>query len=86
MFRRGLRTKPQVLSFYRKSIKIINQLEFNYQKVWYDYCRLKFKENELLKDDKKIKIILEEAHEELDWIQTIIDSKSMKKISNINKK
>lgn len=70
---------PQVVSFYRKSLRVISKLESGHQKIWYDYLRLKLEENVSLRDDKKLKKLLAAAHEEVDWVASVLERKSNQK-------
>ena len=66
---------PQVLSFYRKTIKAIYRLEESHQRIWYDYLRLKLQENAHVRDDRNVKKLLAAGHEEVDWVITVLDRK-----------
>ena len=74
MLRRS-RLGPEVVAFYRKTLKVINKLEDNHKKIWYDYLRLKLGENASLRDDKRVKKLLAAAHEEVDWVASVIQRK-----------
>ena len=64
--------RPKVFSFYRLCLKVIRDLP-NQKKVYYDYTRLKFKENAELADAKKIRHLINSGVEELEWIRKILD-------------
>ncbi len=67
--------RPTVKGFYKKCLKVIMTLQPDHQKIWYDYTRLKFAENENCKDPKKIKTLLSNAEEELDWVIKVVKLK-----------
>ena len=56
------------------------RLEDDHQKIWYDYLQLKLEDNRGLKNDKKIKRLLNEADEELDWVISILEQKGKRVI------
>lgn len=64
--------RPKVLAFYRLCLKVIRDLP-KQQKVYYDYTRLKFKENADLTDAKKIRSLINTGEEELQWVRKILD-------------
>lgn len=64
--------RPLALSFYRRALRVIRQLEGEHQEVYYVYLKMKYKENANLRDSKKIKTMLRDAEEELDWLVTVI--------------
>ena len=77
---RRLKTRPLVIAFYRRAVRVINSLpRYDQQKLWYDYLRLKLEENENLRDEVKIKHLLATAHEELDWVVSIRERDGSKK-------
>jgi hypothetical protein len=43
------------------------------QKVYYDYTRLKFRENANVSEAKKIKQLLADAKEEINWVRSIMN-------------
>ncbi len=66
------RQRPQVLLFYRNCLRIIQQLKPTHQKIWYDYTRLKFAENEAVNDEKVVEKLLKDGNEELEWVKSVI--------------
>jgi hypothetical protein len=66
--------RPMVLSLYRKCLKVIRILP-NQKKVYYDYTRLKFRENASLTDSTKITFLINASEEELAWVSKILDSR-----------
>jgi len=67
-----LKTKPLVIAFYRRAVRVINSLPaYDQQRIWYDYLKLKLEENATLRDETKIRHLLATAHEELDWVISI---------------
>ena len=69
--------RPKVFSFYRLCLKVIRDLP-NQKKVYYDYTRLKFKENAELTDAKKIRFLISSGEEELEWVRKILDHREGK--------
>jgi len=65
----------EVRVFYRKALKVIFRLEANHQRIWYDYLKLKLEENANVRDDKKIKRLLAAGHEELEWVESVLERK-----------
>ena len=53
-------------------MKIIQRLEPNHQKIWYDYTRLKYEEYKDLKDEKRIKKIIDEGIEQIEWVSSLL--------------
>jgi len=72
------KVRPLALSFYRKALRVVQQLEGEHKVVYYTYLRMKYKENARIRDTKKIKLIITEANEELDWLVTVIKRKTSK--------
>ena len=70
-----IRQRPQVLLFYRNCLRVIKQLQPAHQKIWYDYTRLKFAENEGLKDEKVLEKRLKDGNEELEWVVSVLKRK-----------
>ena len=64
--------RPNVLSLYRTCLKLIRDLP-RQKEVYYDYTRLKFKENSSLKDGKKIRALISASKEEIAWVRKILD-------------
>lgn len=64
--------RPNVLSLYRICLKLIRDLP-RQKEVYYDYTRLKFRENSSLKDSKKIRALLSASKEEIAWVRKILD-------------
>ena len=60
------------IQFYRQCLRAIRKLDSDYQKMYYDYTRLKYDEHAHLKDEKKIRLILNNAKEELDWLNSVL--------------
>ena len=63
------------IAFYRSCMKTISRLEPNHKKIWYDYVRLKYIENQNLRDKDRVKKILAEAREELEWVKSVLNRK-----------
>jgi hypothetical protein len=70
--------RAAVLAMYRKCIRVSRQLEPNHQQVWYDYAGLKFREHKSLKDPRRVKSLLEDAKDEIDFVLNIIVNKTKK--------
>ena len=68
--------RPQVLLFYRDCLRVIQQLKPSHQKIWYDYTRLKFGENESVGDEKVVQKLLKDGYEELEWVKSVIRRRS----------
>ncbi len=67
--------RASVLSIYRRLIRLIMKFpEQKHQKIWYDYTRLKFQEQEQA-DVKSIPKLVDGADEQIDWVQSIISRK-----------
>ncbi len=64
--------KPQVLSFYRKALRVIQTLHSDHQLIWYDYLRLKYQESSTLTDEMKVKQLLSEGMDDLEWTKTVV--------------
>jgi hypothetical protein len=79
MMRRRSKLGPEVRSFYRKTLRIIYQLEYNHQATWYDYLRLKLTANADIRDDKKISKLLAAGHEELELVSRVLEEKRKSK-------
>jgi predicted RNA-binding protein with EMAP domain len=77
-FRKKVVDNKAALTLYRKCMRVIQQLQPNHQKLWYDYVRLKYDENSSLKDKQKIDKVIAAAYEELSWVQTVLDRKNNK--------
>ncbi len=57
MYRRNkavIATKPASLALYRQCLRIIRDLQPNFQKMYYDYTKLKFEQYRNLSDEKEI--------------------------------
>jgi NurA-like 5'-3' nuclease len=54
-------------------MKVINQLIPSHQKLWYDYVRLKYEENENVTDPVKLKRLIEQGKEELTWMESVLE-------------
>ena len=67
-----------IINITFRCLRIIQKLEPNHKKIWYDYTRLKYYENKNLKDEKQIKRIIEEGIEQIDWVKSILNSKKQK--------
>lgn len=65
--------RPKVLSLYRMCLKLIRDLP-RQKEIYYDYTRLKFKENASLKDSKKIRALISASEEEIAWVRKILDT------------
>lgn len=76
MLRRS-KLRGEVVGFYRKALRVINRLEGGHQKIWYDYLRLKLEENVSIRDDKRVKKLLVAAHEEVDWVASVLERKDL---------
>mmetsp|Transcript_21264 Transcript_21264/g.30457 ORF Transcript_21264/g.30457 Transcript_21264/m.30457 type:complete len:85 (-) Transcript_21264:85-339(-) len=63
------------ISVYRSCIRLLKYLEPMHRKTWYDYTRLKYDENKLVTDEKKISRILTDAKEQVCWMSSIIERK-----------
>ena len=65
----------EAISLYRSCVRILKYLEPTHRKTWYDYTRLKYDENKLVTDEKKISRIISDAKEQLCWMASIIERK-----------
>lgn len=65
----------EVIWLYRRCMKVIQQLQPNHQKIWYDYVRLKYDENANVTDKEKIKTLIRNGFEELDWVESVLARK-----------
>ena len=74
MFRRKPDPRP-ALHLYRRCMRIIQQLEPSFQKTYYDYVRLKYEENNHLTNKHEIQKVVQQAYEEMEWLQTVLDRK-----------
>lgn len=74
MFRRKADPRP-ALHFYRRCMRVIQQLQPNFQKTYYDYVRLKYEENAKLTNKQEIQRVISSSTEELEWLQTVLDRK-----------
>ena len=68
----------QSIHLYRKCMRVIKQLIPTHQKIWYDYTRLKFGENEKVTDPVKLNKLIKSGHEELEWMESVLDRKKNK--------
>jgi hypothetical protein len=68
-------TDSEARTLYRRILKNIKYLDPKFQKVYYDYARLKFKENKSVKDEKQIKKLLINAVEEIQWLESVLSRK-----------
>ncbi len=73
-FRKKVDSKSALI-LYRKCMKVIQQIQPNHQKLWYDYVRLKYDEHSGLKDRQKIEKVIAAAYDELSWVQSVLDRK-----------
>jgi hypothetical protein len=69
--------RPKVLTLYRTCLKLIRDLP-RQKEVYYDYTRLKFKENANVKEAKKIKFLISSSEEEIAWVRGILTSSDKK--------
>lgn len=76
--------RSQSLSLYRKCIRILKDLDSRHRKVWYDYTRLKYEENKHISDPERIKSIITEATEQINWTKSIILRKIDSKTTHAN--
>lgn len=74
-FLRVQKKSYEALWLYRSCIKVIQQLQPNHQKIWYDYVRLKYEESANVTDKEKIKKLIRGGFEELDWVQSVLTRK-----------
>ncbi len=58
-------------------MRVVLRLEPDHKKIWYDYTRLKYSEFSVMKDDRKIKQILVEGKEELEWLISVLNRKDV---------
>lgn len=75
MFFRQKVSPKESIALYRRCMKIIMRLQPNHQKIWYDYTRLKFEENAQVTDKAKIKKLIADAEEEINWVKSVLDRK-----------
>jgi hypothetical protein len=76
--RKVSKLRPQVLSLYRDALRVIQKFQPNHQQYWYDYLRLKMAENADVTDEKRIKLLMAEARESIEWTKSIIVAKENK--------
>ncbi len=68
---------PSVFSFYRQALRTIRRFpSFDQRQIYYDLLRLKFTEQARQRDPAQIKRLLSSAHEELDWLKSVLDRKA----------
>jgi uncharacterized protein (DUF2461 family) len=76
--------RSQSLSLYRKCIRILQDLDYRHRKVWYDYTRLKYEEHKHLSDPERIKSLITDATEQIQWTKSIILRKIDSKTADAN--
>lgn len=70
--------KSSVISFFRKSLRTLHKLpSYDQQKIYHDYIRLKFTEHWNIRDKKKIKQLLVDGNDELDWVISVMNRNSV---------
>ncbi|RYG68773.1 hypothetical protein EON64_04410 [archaeon] len=67
--------RAQVVNLYRSVMRVVKQLEPSHQRLWYEYTRLKFAENQS-KNSQEVKKLIKNAYEELDWVKSVIARKA----------
>lgn len=68
---------PSVFSFYRQALRTIRRFpSFDQRQIYYDLLRLKFGEQARQRDPVQIKHLLNSAHEELEWLKSVLDRKA----------
>lgn len=78
-FQRNFRKlRVESLSLYRSALRVIRQLDSGYQQMYYDYTRLKYSQYHNLRDEKKIIQLLNDAHEDLEWLRSVITRKQQR--------
>ena len=65
--------RPKVLSLSRMCLKVIRDLP-KQKEVYYDYTRLKFRENAGLKDGRQIRFLINASEEEIAWVRKILEA------------
>lgn len=66
----------EVKALYRRILRAIRNLEPEHQKTYYDYTRLKIMENEHVKGKTEIRKLIEDANEELAWVESVLRRKA----------
>lgn len=51
------------------------RLVFEHQSTWYDYTKMKFRDNREIKDPQRIKNLIAEASEEIDFVENMLKLK-----------
>ena len=70
-----LQLSSSVLALFRRCLRLTKRLEYDHQYTWYHYTKLKFEENRSVRDPKKIKLLLEQADDEIMFVEKILASK-----------
>ena len=71
--------RPQVLQLYRECLKTCFLLQDAHQEEWYIYTQNKFRDAMTLNDDTKVRQLLRDGREELEWVKKVVAVKNMKK-------
>ena len=64
--------RPIAKKFYRDCMRVVLQLKGDHKFVWKDYVRLKYNENLQLRDSNRIKQLLEDGQEQLEWVKKLL--------------
>lgn len=64
-----------VLKLYRTCLRLTGKLVYEHQSTWYDYTKMKFRMNQDIKDSKKIKQLLSDAAEEVEFVENMLKLK-----------
>lgn len=63
------------LRMYRHCLRVIRRLEPDHQRTWHHYARLKFAENTNERSSHKIKALIADAYEQINWTETLLNRK-----------
>ena len=67
--------RPQILRLYRECLKTCFLLQEAHQEEWYIYTQNKFRNAMSINDNVKIRQLLRDGREELDWVKKVIETK-----------
>lgn len=70
----GLRST--VLALYRHCLRLTGRLQFEHQDTWYDYIKLTFRQNRGVLDPNKVKVLISEARDQIEFTERMLRLKS----------
>lgn len=71
----ALQLSSSVLALFRRCLRLTKRLEYDHQLTWYQYTKLKFEENRSVGDPKKIRLLIDQADDEIKFVEKILASK-----------